>query len=247
MIRSFFICLFLLLIVSLPASAQQPTSSGKPIELDQAIARLRSDVEKDIPFWRELFNGLKMDTSYEPDAVAGFCLRGGRSSMECQIGAISGLIAFQRIHGDKVLDEAIPKLKDLLLDFQKCEAERTCAELENELKDLTSDIESPPSRLDAYDPEKIFAACIAEQDPKNPCTKQFCMNTALMGGSFILLLSMNDADPSKPLSPQQKQREAEKENLIGRMNKLALKAQQMQADKDCKDMNNFVPAIPKKP
>lgn len=240
-------CLFLIAILVSVALAQQPDSNGKPLELDKAISQLREIVEKDIQLWREIFKGLKLETSYEPDVVAGFWLRGGRSSMESQLAAISGLIAFQKINGDKVLNDALPKLKDLLLDFQECNTERSCPDLENELKALSPDIESPPSGINGYDPEKIFATCIAQQDPKSPCTKQFCVNAAVMGGSFLLLLSMNDTAQSQPLTVQQKQREAEIDDLIRRMNKVAAKAQQMKADENCKDMSKFVPAFPKKP
>ncbi|HMT08518.1 MAG TPA: hypothetical protein PKA82_10985 [Pyrinomonadaceae bacterium] len=237
-------CCIVLLIVCSTGWAQTSGSGGKAIDLTRSIAWLRADTEKRLPYWKEIFSALGMESSYDPDAIAGFCLRGGSSAMECQIGAISGLIAFQKIHGDKVLDEALPKLQSLLLDFQNCESDGSCTELEDELKELTDQVEAPPTNVGSYDPEKVYSECLAEQDPKNPCTKQFCINTALNGGSFVLLLTMNNTDPSKPLTPQQKQNEQRKERLVAAMNRLAKIAQATALDKRC-DMSKFVPSVEK--
>lgn len=242
----FFWLLTLTLSIGYSAAAQQQLKN-KDANLDQAIAYLRKDVEQKLPRWREIFKVLSMDESYDPDLVMGYCLRLGASSMDCRISTISGLLAFERMHGTEAVNEALPKLKTLLLDFQSCEVKRACSDIEDGLKELAGEVEAPPSRLDAIDPERIYNKCLADQNPNDPCAKPLCVSATVFSTNFALLLAMDQPTRSESQTQEQKQRASEIQRLIDRLNKFALKAQRTEANMECKKAVGTVPDIPDTP
>ena len=232
-LRFALICLALLGALGTTLSAQQTAGSPPAVNMDQLAGQVREEAARQLPIWEEIFEALGMDTEYDPEKIAGFCLRSGRTSLECQLNAVTGFVAFQTIVGEDVTDDGSEKLKVLLNKFVQCGRAGSCAQYEKELIGRTQRGAVPFGAGGGdFDPEKVYNQCLTQQDPKNPCTKQFCFNVATMGGTFLLLFSTGSEAPA---TPEQQELNARTERLVAKLNAFTRKFGQADANKDCKD------------
>ncbi|MBX7054617.1 MAG: hypothetical protein K1X36_06645 [Pyrinomonadaceae bacterium] len=240
--------LFLLGVLGMAAFGQQPAGSPKTPDLEQLASQVREEAERQLPVWRDIFNALGMDQAYDPEKIAGVCLRGGRSSLECQLNAVTGIVAFQTIFGDDIVDNGAEKLKSLLGKFAECGRSGSCARFEKELISRTQSSAAPTGPPGGeFDPEKVYSMCLSQQDPKNPCTKQFCFNAAVMSGSFLLLFSTGNDSPDTPRTPEQQEQDARTRRLIEKLNEFTRRVGQTAADEKCKNGLPSMPSPPEKP
>ena len=213
--------------------AQKPSGPPQPLDMGQLAGQVRQEAERQLPIWERIFEALELETEYDPEKIAGFCLRSGRSTLECQLNVVTGFVAFQMIVGDDVTDDGAEKLKVLLNKFAQCGRAGSCAQFEKELKSrVIGNVASSGAGVGEFDPEKVYSICLSQQDPKNPCTKQFCFNAAVMGGSFLLMFSTGNENPS---TPEQRELKARTDRLVEKLNAFTRKVGQTAADKNCKD------------
>jgi len=238
-LRFSLLCSVLLGALFAVTSAQQPTASPQVPDMGELANQVRQEAQRQLPIWERMFEALEMETEYDPDLVAGACLRSGRSSLECQLNAVTGFVAFQMIVGEDVTDDGSEKLKVLLNKFAQCGRAGNCSQYENELKSRDTDnVVSSGAGIGEFDPEMVYNQCLTQQDPKDPCTKQFCFNTAVMGGSFLLLFSTGNEGPD---TPDRRALKARTNRLIEKLNAFTRKVGQTATNKDCKDA---LPAAP---
>jgi len=199
--------------------------------MDQLASQVRAEAERQLPIWERMFEALEMETEYDPDLVAGACLRSGRSSLECQLNAVTGFVAFQMIVGEDVTDDGSEKLRVLLNKFAQCGRAGSCARFETELKSRgVGPMATAGAGIADFDPEKIYNQCLTQQDPKDPCTKQFCFNAAVMSGSFLLIFNTGNKGLD---TPEQRELNARTERLVAKLNDFTRKYGQATANKDC--------------
>lgn len=233
------VSIILFAVLGSTSIGQQTAGSQQAVNMDQLAGQVRAEAERQLPIWERLFEALEMETEYDPETIAGACLRSGRSSLECQLNAVTGFVAFQMIVGEDVTDDGSEKLKVLLNKFAQCGRAGSCAQYENELKSRDVDnVVMSGAGVAEFDPEKVYNQCLTQQDPKDPCTKQFCFNAAVMGGSFLLLFSSGNEGPD---TPERRALKARTDRLIEKLNAFTRKVGQTATDKDCKDA---LPAAP---
>ena len=230
-LRFSLLCSVLLGTLFAVTSAQQPTASPQVPDMGELANQVRQEAQRQLPIWERMFEALEMETEYDPDLVAGACLRSGRSSLECQLNAVTGFVAFQMIVGEDVTDDGSEKLRVLLNKFAQCGRAGSCVKFETELKSRgVGPMVTAGAGMADFDPEKIYNQCLTQQDPKNPCTKQFCFNAAVMGGSFLLIFNTGNKGLD---TPEQRALNARTERLIAKLNDFTRKYGQATANKDC--------------